>query len=149
MGTLRWTFQEAPGFHLLHVFVKCRNKRLHSNYHPVHACRANYQAATWKRSLECCPMIPHPTRFGWCQDGDKLAIDWMSDEPAPTAIFELMSCSCSKSCKLPKCSCLSNGLKCTDMRKLSDCENRREDTIEDDVTDDIDQDMDDNEIDNR
>ena len=108
-----------------------------------HACRANYQAAIWKRSLERCPEIPSPIRFGWCQEEtDKLAIDWMSGQPAPTAILELLSCSCTRSCKLPNCSCLVNGLKCTDMCKLLDCENRQEDTIEEALTDDIDQDED-------
>ncbi|KAK3729656.1 hypothetical protein QZH41_006396 [Actinostola sp. cb2023] len=43
-----------------------------------HACRANYQAAIWKRSLECCPVIPSPIRLGWCQEENQLAIDWMS-----------------------------------------------------------------------
>ncbi|KAK3735047.1 hypothetical protein QZH41_001743 [Actinostola sp. cb2023] len=108
-----------------------------------HACRANYQAAIWKRSLECCPVIPSPIRLGWCQEENQLAIDWMSGEPAPTAILELLSCSCKRSCKLPSCSCLVNGLKCTDMCKLLDCENRHEDSIEETVIYDNDQEDDD------
>lgn len=99
-----------------------------------HALRANYQAAIWKRCLECCPETPSPVGFGWCQEGDRLTIDWMSGEPAPTAVLELLSCSCKRSCKLPSCSCLVNGLKCTDMCKLLECTNRRDD--QEDVTDD-------------
>ena len=52
-----------------------------------HACRANYQAAIWKRSLECCPEVPSPIRFGWCHVDNKLDIYWMSGEPAPIAGF--------------------------------------------------------------
>ncbi|CAH1248853.1 Hypp8457 [Branchiostoma lanceolatum] len=105
-----------------------------------HAQRANYVAAVWKRSLECRPVIPSPIGFGWCQDGAKLAVDWMDGDPAPSAVLELLSCSCSKACKLPKCSCLKNGLKCTDMCKLPDCDNRPNDSQ--DATEDSDDDED-------
>ena len=58
-------------------------------------------------------------------------------------VLDLLSCSCTRSCKLPNCSCLINGLKCTDMCKLSDCDNRREDNTEDALTDDCAQEDDD------
>ena len=55
-----------------------------------------------------------------------------------------------RSCKSPKCSCITNGLKCTDMCKLRNCENRLDeeepedpaDCQEDDYSIDEDQDYD-------
>ena len=63
-----------------------------------HACRANYQTGIWRRSLENCPEIPSPLRHGWIQDENKLGIDWMSGQPAPATVLQLLSCSCTKSC---------------------------------------------------
>ena len=85
-----------------------------------HSLRANYQAAVWRRSLERCPDIPSPVGSGWC------ALT-MGDQPAPQAVLEVLSCQCSRSCKLPSCSCIVNGLKCTDMCRLQDCTNKPED----------------------
>lgn len=96
-----------------------------------HSLRANYQAAVWRRSLQRCPAIPSPVGFGWCSEDDKLVVDWMGGQPAPQAVLELLSCQCSRSCKLPSCSCIVNGLKCTDMCRLQDCTNRPDD--DDDV----------------
>ena len=75
-----------------------------------HACRANYQTGIWRRSLENCPEIPSPLRHGWIQDENKLGIDWMSGPPAPATVLELLSRSCTRSCRLLNCSCLANGL---------------------------------------
>ena len=57
---------------------------------------------------------------GWREDGDHFAIYWKSGDPAPAAELELLSFSCTRSCQLPTCSCLVNGLKCTDVCKLLD-----------------------------
>ena len=64
-----------------------------------HAKRANYQAAIWRRSLECTPEVIPPTDCGWSTDdsGD-LEILWMTGPPAPSAVLELMSCSCVRHC---------------------------------------------------
>ena len=85
-----------------------------------HCQSANYQAKVWRQSLTSCPIVPDPTGFGWCQEKDDnetihLVIDWMSGNPAPKAVLEFLSCKCTRSCMLPNCSCLENGLKCTDM----------------------------------
>ena len=48
----------------------------------------------------------------------------MRGSPAPDAVLQLLSCNCSRSCKLPDCSCLSNGLWCTDMCRLQTCDNQ-------------------------
>ncbi len=61
-------------------------------------------------------------KTGWTtyEDG-KLAVKWMHDSPAPDAVLELLACKCVRSCKLPQCTCLSNGLKYTDMCRLQTC----------------------------
>ena len=92
-----------------------------------HSLRANYQAAVSRRSSERCPDIPSPVGSGWCTEDGKLVIDWMGDQPAPQAVLEVLSCQCSRSCKLPSCSCVVNGLKCTDMCRLQDCTKKPED----------------------
>lgn len=105
--------------HLLSPCLDCLKK---------HSERANYQAAIWKRSLQPDPGTPTPVRRGWKLtevDGiEQLAIDWMDGLPAPQAVLDLLACTCSKSCKLPKCICLVNGMKCTDMCSLTDCSNQ-------------------------
>ena len=105
-----------------------------------HASRENFQAVIWKGSLQRCPLTPTPSGSGWREGGDNFAIDWMSGDPAPTAVLELLSCSCARSCQLPTYCCLENGLKCTDVWKLLDYDNRCEDSIEEVVSDDSDKD---------
>lgn len=80
---------------------------------------------------------PTPTGSGWNED--HFVIDWMSDHPAPTAVLEQLSCSCTRSCQLPVCSRPAIGLKCRDVCKLVDCDNRREDFVQEDVSDEIDE----------
>ena len=46
------------------------------------------------------------------------------------AVLELLSCQRKRRCQLPNCTCLSNGLQCTDLCRLQDCENRHEDPTE-------------------
>ena len=60
----------------------------------------------------------------------------MRGDPAPKAVLELLSCPCTRSCQLPTCSCLANGLECTDVCKLIDCENRFEKSTEQFVSED-------------
>ena len=105
-----------------------------------HASRANFQAAIWKRSRQSCQGAPTPIGSGWREGGDHFVIDWMSGDPAPTAMLELLSCSCTMSCQLSTCSCLANGLRCTDVCKLIDCENRFEESTEEFVSDNSDED---------
>jgi len=110
-----------------------------------HAQRANYQAGIWRRCLEQDPGVPSPIGRGWKIDMDGaeklMVVDWMDGQPAPEAILALLACKCSRKCTLPNCVCLANGLKCTDMCKLSDCENRSSDDVEStDEDDDVDAD---------
>lgn len=80
----------------------------------MHILCANYQAATWQRCLEPSTRVPSSTDHGWATDDDgNLVVEWMCGSPAPDVILQFLSCKCSRSCKLPACTCLSDGLKCT------------------------------------
>lgn len=89
-----------------------------------HAMRANYQACIWRRSLERNPVIPSPVGMGWkmetLADSQVLSIDWMEKKPAPEAVLELLPCKCKS------CLCVVNGLTCTDICALANCENQVE-----------------------
>jgi len=79
----------------------------------MHILRTNYQAAIWRRCLEPSLFVPSPTDCGWTTDEDgNLVVEWMRGSPAPDAVLQLLSCKCVRSCKLPVCTCLNNGLKC-------------------------------------
>ena len=91
----------------------------------MHVLPANYQAAIWRKCLQSHPSVPDPKDYGWTTDPDgKLVIQWMRGSPAPEAVLQLLSCQCVRSCKLPHCTCLSNGLKCTEMCRLQTCNNQ-------------------------
>ena len=79
----------------------------------MHVLHANYQAAIWRCCLESQPFVPSPKRYGWTTDDNgKLG---MRGKPASDAVLQLLSCKCVRTCKLPDCTCLANGLKCTDI----------------------------------
>ena len=105
-----------------------------------HASRSNFQAAIWKRSLQSCQGTPTPIGSGWRKDGDHFAIDWMSGDPTPSAVLELLSCSCTRSCQLLTRNCLANGLKCIDVCRLLECDNKFEYYTEWSVSDNSDED---------
>ena len=93
-----------------------------------HFQRANYQVAIWRRCLHQDPQVPSPVGRGWQMEGEEgaeqLAVDWMAGKPAPEAILELLSCSCTRNCSSPRCVCVANGLRCKDMCRLPNCENQ-------------------------
>jgi hypothetical protein len=125
-----------------------------SNCLILHANRANYQAAVWRRSLMADPQCSSLVECGgWKfelkEDRECLVINWMNIPPAPDAVLELLSCKCTKSCNAPSCVCVVNGLKCTDMCRLKKCTNQPDDNdtteiIADNETDDDDDDANDN-----
>ena len=86
--------------------------------------RANYklQAAIW-RWLQSCPQVPSPVGNGWLEEYCNLSIKWMNGEPALAVLLEFLSCFCVRSCKLSTSTCLTNGLKCTDMCSFRNCNN--------------------------
>ena len=91
----------------------------------LHVEWTNYQAAIWKSSLQSNPVVPSPTKHGWKEDEGKLAIYWMCSPPAPDVVLELLTRNCVHSCKMPSCTCSSNGLACTDMCKLQTCSDQK------------------------
>ena len=94
---------------------------------PLHACPSSQLlAAIWRCSLQSQPAVRDPAENGWTTDGDgKLAIHWMRTPPAPQMVLDMLACKCARSCKLPNCSCLANGLHCTDLCKLQTCSNQK------------------------
>ena len=44
--------------------------------------------------------------------------------------MELLSCICSRECKVETCTCIQNKLECTYMCKLATCSNQRVDDEE-------------------
>ena len=112
-----------------------------------HCRRANYQAAIWRNYLRNNE-VPPPVGHGWYLVNDegqeKLAIDWMSGLPAPRAVIELMSCMCKKDCNDDSCDCIRNGLKCSDLCRLTTCSNQpdEEEDVQVDQLDEEDVDFD-------
>ena len=92
-----------------------------------HIRRANYQCFVWKQCLEQFPDIPDLEDHGWKYENGSVSIIWMNGPPAPEAVLNLLSCNCSRRCTEGNCSCLMNGLKCTDMCKLKNCDNSAQD----------------------
>ena len=93
-----------------------------------HIQRSNYQTAVWKSALHNDAVIPSPVGRGWkiekIESKDALITDWMDGQSAPRAVLDLIACNCTRVCKQDKCECIKNGLKCTDMCKLLDCDNQ-------------------------
>ena len=102
-----------------------------------HMERANYQSAIWRRATLTNAETPSPEGKGWkletCDNKKVLRIDWMDGQPAPKSVLDLIACNCSKVCKEGKCECITYGMKCTDMCKLSDCDNQSNAENESDV----------------
>ena len=48
----------------------------------------------------------------------------MEGSPAPQSVMELLACSCTRSCQQQTCTCIANGLKCSEMCKLKSCTNQ-------------------------
>ena len=62
----------------------------------------------------------------------------MSGEPASKAVLELLSGQNKRVYQLLSCTCLANGLHCTDMCRLQECTNQPEEATGDLTTDDSD-----------
>ena len=72
---------------------------------------------------------PDPCGHGWKVDKDgQLSIQWITGLPAPEKVLNLLSCRCRKSCNGTACTCRSNGLKCTKMCLLQECDNQPDDS---------------------
>ena len=51
----------------------------------------------------------------------------MENSPEIPSPIGQLACSCKRKCTITQCDCLENGLKCTQMCRLSNCENWQED----------------------
>ena len=79
----------------------------------------------------------------------QLEIYWTNQAPAPDAVMVLVCCGCKGLCQTRRCSCVGNGLPCTEACTCQDnCVNcvSKEDSEEDDDSDDN-TDVDDNDDD--
>ena len=90
----------------------------------THTMRANYQAGIWRCSLQQHPLVPIPVKRGWVRNYvGQLTVERMRGSPAPDEVLQLLLCKCSRRCMLPECQCMSNGFKCTHLRKWQTCDN--------------------------
>ena len=102
------------------------------NVDQIYIRRANYQARVWKASLTACPA------GGKVVDG-KLAVDWISEAPAPKYVLALVACGCRTDCSTRRCQCRAHGLVCTDacscVKTCTNCENDVDDDDEEENDD--------------
>ena len=90
----------------------------------LHCQRANYVTCIWKSALSTNDLSPTLERRGWLLTDGVLEPKWMMQKPAPDSLLEFLSCGCKKSgCKNNMCTCIANGLKCTDICSCNDCTN--------------------------
>ena len=82
----------------------------------LHIKRANYQALVWRKALDPAFVPPSPVENGWKMNNGCLDIEWITKEPAPRAVLELISCKNCKKCSR-RCPCKAKGFKCTDACK--------------------------------
>ena len=74
-------------------------------YHPCQlaSCNLEKEPDKWPGNTGSCSN-------GWKLEEQQLTIDWMDGTPAPKAVLTLLACKCTRSCKLPNCICLTNGM---------------------------------------
>ena len=102
----------------------------------MHAAAAGYRAVSGLFVLRLCRValtVPSPVGhglYGMVEEHFNLSIQWMSGEPASSVLLEFLSCFCARSCMLSNCTCLTNGLNCTDMCSFRDYNNRTKATPE-------------------
>lgn len=77
--------------------------------------RANYQQISRNSVSSAIQRSPHQLDMGGVQILKMKAFDWMDGDPALQAVLQLLSCNCTRSCKIPDCPFRVNRLKCTDM----------------------------------
>ena len=53
------------------------------------------------------------------KEDESISIKWITVKPAPEEVLKF----CSKRCFLESCSCIQNGLLCTDACTIVDCKN--------------------------
>ena len=99
-----------------------------------HCKRANYQAAIMRHSLQAVMCAPTPVGNGWHVEDGELTVTWMTRNPAPDSVLQVVHCGCKLGkCETGRCSCLSAKLSCTDLCLCQNCLNVSKET-EDRVT---------------
>jgi hypothetical protein len=53
-----------------------------------------YQAAIWRASMQGLIQAPSATGFGWVVNAGTLRVKWMTQQPAPKEVLEVMFCRC-------------------------------------------------------
>ncbi|XP_061883497.1 uncharacterized protein LOC133634864 [Entelurus aequoreus] len=108
-----------------------------------HCKRANYQAAVMRHSLTGMMCAPSPIGNGWYIEDGELTVRWMTRNPAPDSVLQVVHCGCKTSkCETERCSCMSAKMSCTDLCHCQNCGNVSKETEErgawDDDTDESD-----------
>ena len=52
------------------------------------------------------------------------AVKWMTRKPAPDDLLVLVNCHCQTGCGAARCSCVREGMQCTDACGCQDCDNQ-------------------------
>ena len=91
-----------------------------------HLKRVNYQTFVWRQALTAIQHLPQPESNGWVKDGPSLKPVYMTKEPAPSSLLELITCTCKGGCQ-SNCSCNNTGLSCSEacycMASIDVCRN--------------------------
>ena len=90
-----------------------------------HLKRVAYTSTRDKSYWSAMPSLPPIEEAGWdIVDGTYFPVRSLLP-PAPSAVLELVKCSCKGRCnpEKKKCSCVKNGLSCTSLCKCVDCLN--------------------------
>ena len=97
-----------------------------------HIKRENYQAAVWRKALQPNINAPSPNGNGWVVDANnEVLVRWMTQEQAPSEVLQNYSCHCKKNkCSNNQCSCVKNGISCTELCSCVGCKNDSETVIE-------------------
>ena len=105
----------------------CKGKNVQSHQLPPtraslenHVKRANYEAYIWKCALDPQSLDIALENQGWQLRDGQLEIVWTVLAPAPEAVMELVCCGSHGTCLTRRCSCVSNGLPCTEVCSCSD-----------------------------
>ena len=77
-----------------------------------HALRVNYSAYLGKHALVLAN-VPSPVGHGWVEENGKLEVVFMTEQPAPFSLAELIRCGCKTPCVRNSCSCRKSSLPCT------------------------------------
>jgi len=89
-----------------------------------HILRANYMSMRDESYVTAKPVLPALEINGWDLGSEE--VYWPTiclKDPVPKAVLELVKCGCHSLCVTTTCSCLRNGLCCTDICKCTDCSN--------------------------